>query len=368
LSNDGELKSAIEAGLRCVAEAVSRTKPPTRRRSSNGSLRPAVPTKVYDTYWHFAVMRQNVLFARLRGEGPPYTKDPILSQYRFTNVYRVADRVSQYLIQHVIEEAAADPDDLFFRIILFKTFNKIDTWERLIHVLGEPHWDQFDFSRYDDVFTRLSEAGHSIYSAAYIMPSGGTAFGYRRKHQNHLALIEAMMKDDVPSRVADAKSMKEVFELLCSYPMIGPFLGYQYATDLNYSSLTDFCEMEFVIPGPGAKDGIRKCFSDLGGLNEAEIIQLVTERQEEEFATRNLTFRRLGDRPLQLIDCQNLFCEVDKYARVAHPDVQGISGRTRIKQQYRPDSRPLKLVLPAKWNTTLQEELKEHGNAGVLFR
>ena len=40
---------------------------------------------------------------------------------------------------------------------------------------------------------------------------------------------------------------------------------------------------------------------------------------------------------MQLIDCQNLFCEVDKYARHAHPEVRGISGRTRIKQSYRPN-------------------------------
>ena len=31
----------------------------------------------------------------------------------------------------------------------------------------------------------------------------------------------------------------------------------------------------------------------------------------------------LRGRRLQLIDCQNLFCEVDKYAVVAHPGVRG---------------------------------------------
>lgn len=368
LPNDTKIQSAIDAALRRVPETAGPSNTIAQHRSSRNSLRPAIPTKVYDTYWHFATERQNVFFARLRDDGRPHTSDSILSRYRFTNAYRVADRVSQYLIQHVIEGATDDPDDLFFRILLFKTFNKIDTWEWLVRELGEPHWENFEFSLYDRVLTWLGENGQSIYSAAYIMPSGGKAFGYHRKHQNHLALIGAMIKDDLPKRIADAKSMKQVFELLCSYPMIGPFLGYQYATDINYSSLTDFSEMEFVIPGPGAKDGIRKCFSNLGGLSEAEIIRLVTERQEDEFAARGLNFRRLGNRPLQLIDCQNLFCEVDKYARVAHPDVQGVSGRTRIKQQYRPNPQQLKIVLPAKWNVSLQEKLEEHGDAGVLFR
>ena len=56
--------------------------------------------------------------------------------------------------------------------------------------------------------------------------------------------------------------------------MAGNFLGYQFVTDLNYSEICSFSEMEFVIPGPGALDGIHKCFTGLGGLNEVEIIRL----------------------------------------------------------------------------------------------
>src|SRR5262249_48644880 len=52
---------------------------------------------------------------------------------------------------------------------------------------------------------------------------------------------------------------------------------------------------------------------------------------------------------LQLIDCQNLFCEVDKYARVRHPDVGGASGRTRIKQRFRAHPDPIEYWYPPKW-------------------
>jgi len=45
-------------------------------------------------------------------------------------------------------------------------------------------------------------------------------------------------------------------------------------------------------------------------------------------------FRPLFGRKLKPIDCQNLFCEISKYARVAHPEVKGVSGRNRIKQSY----------------------------------
>jgi len=54
--------------------------------------------------------------------------------------------------------------------------------------------------------------------------------------------------------------MQRAFELLKSYPGLGDFLAYQYVTDINYSEITDFTEAEFVVPDPGALDGIQKCF------------------------------------------------------------------------------------------------------------
>ena len=181
------------------------------------------------------------------------------------------------------------------------------------------------------------------------MPSAGRAFGYAQKHRNHLKLIERMMADELPWRIADSMTMRDAFGLLRSYPSIGDFLAYQFVTDLNYSEITDFSEMDFVVPGPGALDGIRKCFSDLGGLTEADIIRVVTDRQEEEFGRLGLRFRDLWGRRLQLIDCQNLFCEVSKYARVKHPEVKGVGSRSRIKQIYRPTAKPVNYWYPPKW-------------------
>ena len=103
------------------------------------------------------------------------------------------------------------------------------------------------------------------------------------------------------------------------------------------------------MPGPGARDGIRKCFGPAVRGIEAEVIRYMASTQEEHFARLGLRFSGLWGRPLQLIDCQNLFCEVDKYARAAHPEIPGISGRTRIKQAYRRDTALLTAWFPPKW-------------------
>lgn len=158
------------------------------------------------------------------------------------------------------------------------------------------------------------------------------------------------MADELPQRLQDAATMESAFKLLRAYPTIGDFLAYQFVTDINYSTVTDFCEQEFVMPGPGARDGIYKCFSDLGSLSEPAVIRLMVERQEEEFQRLGLSFRSLWGRPLQLIDCQNLFCEVSKYARAKHPEIQGCSNRTRIKQIFKPAKREaIDYFFPPKW-------------------
>jgi thymidylate kinase len=311
-------------------------------------LSPAIPSEVYDTYWRFAAMRQDVFFKRVYHALPPWTNDPILSHFKFTNAYRASDRVSQFLIRSVIYQGDQRPDEVFFRTILFKLFNKIETWQLMEKALGPLTARTFDLDSFDAVLTRAMARKQTIYSAAYIMPSGGK-HGEPKKHRNHLALLRSMLADGVPERIRHMKRMRDVFEILRSYPMIGDFLAYQYATDLNYSELTSFSEMEFVVPGPGARDGIRKCFKDLGGLNESDIIKLVVDRQDKEFERLEIEFKSLWGRPLQLIDCQNLFCEVDKYARHAHPDVVGITGRTRIKQVFRSTPSPIEYWYPPKW-------------------
>ena len=311
---------------------------------------PTRTTEVFDTYWRFAVERQSIFFKRIEKSEPPWTDDKVLQCYKFTNAYRASDRVSQFLIRHVIYNGPQEADEIFFRIILFKTFNKIETWQLLVDNLGHISWREFDFRAYDKILTSAQAAKKSIYSAAYIMPSGGRTFGHQVKHRNHLLLIQKMMTDALPAKVSDSKSMQAVFNLLRDYPMIGDFLAYQYAIDINYSPLTNFSEMSFVVPGPGAKDGIRKCFSNFGGLTEVDIMKLMADRQEDEFNRLGLEFKSLWGRTLQLIDCQNLFCEVDKYARIAHPEIKGVTGRSKIKQTLKPNHVMISYFYPPKWN------------------
>lgn len=305
------------------------------------------PSPVFDTYWRFAARRQAMYEARVAGRSAPWTTDPVLRTHRFTNCFRAADRVSQYLIAKVTYTGSQEPSEIVFRTLLFKLFNRIDTWELLATEVGAPTLTTFDIDRYAAVLTEAFARGERLYSAAYVMPS--PPFGAPRKHLNHLRLLQHMMDDDVTARLTGASTMRAAFESLRAYPGLGDFLAFQYLVDINYSTALNFDEMEYVVAGPGARDGIRKCFGPSSAGCERELIAYMAASQDEHFDRLGLTFKGLFGRALQLIDCQNLFCEVDKYARIKHPDIAGYSGRTRIKQKYTGVASPVPSWFPPKW-------------------
>jgi len=127
-------------------------------------------SKVYDSYWKFAFERQNIFYKRLKSpQNYPWTNDLILQKFKFTNAYRVTDRVSQYLISEVILNGSQKKDEMLFRIILFKLFNKIETWKYLNEKIGEIKYCDFDFKLFAKTLESARNNHIPIYSNAYIM-------------------------------------------------------------------------------------------------------------------------------------------------------------------------------------------------------
>jgi hypothetical protein len=125
-------------------------------------------TPVFDAYWRFAAERQRIFFRRLDGVAGALTNDPILQGFKFTNAYRASDRVSQYLIKNVIYrcDLPNDETNVFFRVLLFKFFNKIETWTTLEKEIGPITWEAFSFKRFDAVLSREMARGNTPLGAA----------------------------------------------------------------------------------------------------------------------------------------------------------------------------------------------------------
>ncbi|MEJ8860157.1 nucleotide kinase domain-containing protein [Variovorax robiniae] len=320
-------------------QALVRRRPPTPRPG------------VYELYWSFASRRHRAFEARLAGANQPWSNDPILQIFKFCNVFRALDRVSQFLIKEVAygENPLSTPEDRVFQIVAFRMFSNIRTWQEVTRLLGGAprisHLRSGDFLR---VLDQVKVEKGGLYTGAFIL-CANKAFGFDEKHRNHVALFRHMFVDQqCASRVIETPSMQALVALLQSFPLMGPFMAYQTAIDINYSTLTDFSENDYVQAGPGALRGLKKAFTDLGDYSPADAILWMVDRQHKEFARLRLPFNGLFGRPLHGIDCQGLFCELDKYCREAMPELS--SARSRIKARFNASAQPIALFLPPKWD------------------
>ncbi len=299
-------------------------------------------------YFYFIQERMNIFWRRCEGRAS-LTNDPILKEYKFTNVYRACDRVSQYLIRNVIYKDLNNysSEDVLLRILVFKVFNRIETWEYL-RQLTDVTVQSFDVEKLSKA---LSQRQHDypIFSNAYMMTGSYSGYaGINTKHQVWLQMIEdEFIKGQGLRKVLEAGSMAEVYNQLRNYPLIGDFLAYQYTIDFNYSPYLNFDENSFVKAGVGAVRGIKKCFSSYGDDFEDAIYYIHDHFDELQERYGYTQFRPLPGRKPKLIDLQNCFCETDKYLRAKMPELR--VGNVRIKQHYRPSSEGIDFFFPEKW-------------------
>ena len=298
-----------------------------------------------------------------------WTDDVILQKYKFTNVYRATDRVSQYLIHEVIYKDLNyfSPEDVLLRILIFKIFNKPETWEYLNHALDEPiSTNTFAPHKISQLLTEYQKC-HPLFNNAYMMTGSHQKYDYlATKHEKWLTMVQKEIIDKhILYKILKAPSLESVYNLLKNCSLIGGFLAYQYAIDFNYSPYVNFDENSFVKAGIGAIRGIKKCFKQFGESFE-DAIHFVAENFLDLSKRYGYDqFKMLPNHAPTLIDFQNCFCETDKYLRAKLPELR--IGNLRIKQRYKANSNALHYMFPPKWN--IQVNLAyEPRNANELFQ
>jgi len=308
--------------------------------------------EAYQYYFFFVQERMNIFWKRYEGISSRLTSDEILARHKFTNVYRAQDRVSQFLIKNVIynTEHKFNEIDILLRILLFKVFNNIETWQFL-----EKKFGPISVSNYkvDAITKALANRikDRPIFSAAYMMTGAHEQYKiYNSKHERWLKMIEQeILKKKKFEKISEAKSLEGIYNILLGCSFIGEFLAYQYTIDFNYSEVVDFDEDSFVKAGIGSIRGIKKCFPQANKGNFENCIRYTQqnfEKYQEKFGYNE--FRNLFGREPKLIDLQNCFCETDKYLRVKMPELQ--IDNTRIKQKFTKPRGEIDYFFPPKWN------------------
>lgn len=307
-------------------------------------------------YFYFMQERMNMFWRKVDGGCySNWSEDPILRTYKFTNVYRATDRVSQYLIKNVIYKDIDkyQPEDVLLRILVFKIFNKIDTWEYLEHELSELLTvESFDPHGMSELLSKRQQYT-PIFSNAYMMTGSHRRYDYLpTKHEKWLTMVkQEFINEHLFEKILETSSMESVYNILRECSFLGGFLAYQYTIDFNYSPYLNFSENSFVKAGIGAIRGIKKCFKEYGACYE-DAIRYIYENIDVLRRRYGYTdFKPLPGREPTLIDLQNCFCETDKYLRARMPELK--VDNVRIKQKYKESSIPIEFYFPEKWGVSI---------------
>ena len=292
-----------------------------------------------DRFFGFVCERQSIWHRRvIEGESPPWTDDPVLRRYRFTNVYRELDPGTRYAIDEILDRDVPGTDRLF-NVMVYRLIGRESTHR----ALGFLRPETFDRERFESVLEDRRRSGHAVFTGAYTV-SGYAWRGSSNKIENVASLFEEIAADfpSTSRRVFEAASAKDAYEAIRSHPGFGRFLAYQVLVDLLYplettggESLLSFSPDEWAKAGPGAQRGIGLLAA---GRTEDELAVMtwLWENQRDEFRRRSLSFpyRRTdaGEREPSLADVQNCLCEFSKYRAIQR-------GECRGRRRFRPDER-----------------------------
>lgn len=273
-----------------------------------------------DRFWSFVRERHMIYLRRADGAPPPWTDDPVLGMYRFCNVYRELDRVTNWLRVHWREPHADDPD-LWFAMVVARHMNNIP----LLAALGGPPlpWDE---ERFLSVCGERQAAGEQIFGAAYMI-------GTRESRPKHEYVSDRVFwplwqaRERV--RPQPGETLGQFFADVCTFYGIASFMAGQVIADSKHHGAMRWAPdwETFVAMGPGSRRGMNRL---LGNPVKAQM-------REDYFRDRVLELRQhLEPRfrgegwPLpDAQDTQNCLCEFDKYER-AH------AGEGRPKQRFAP--------------------------------
>lgn len=247
-------------------------------------------------FFAFARERHAVYLRRRAGLPGPWTEDPILAKYKFTNVFRELDRTTVWFREHVRDSLRESPDVLLATVV-FRWFNRITTGEAIFSqdsaLFPKDHhtaWDCRGWIGPDDGpvdwindFLRpsiLSYCGSGPYvTGAYIIK---TPDGYNKldgvlkciewfASQEHPARQGMIQRSDVGwQEIADLClrhpgeiSLYEIWYWLKAFPFLGDFMAYEIVTDLRHTALLNRAPdiMTWANPGPGAARGLGRIHS-----------------------------------------------------------------------------------------------------------
>jgi len=258
--------------------------------------------------------RHAIYRRRARGAPAPWTIDPILEKYKFTNPFRENDRVTIWMRENFTNPNEDRPHgEIIFNCCLFRMvgtseFADAHGWVR--------EWDP-DFTK-NLILTRLSEKRRT-FTGAYIITNQGLKCSKAEVVVDRFLTPIWETQNDLAEVARTTQSLQALHEAMRYYKGWGGggFMSYEVVTDLNYTPVLHGAEDRYTWAnaGPGAVRGLNRIHGrDVKkGMSQKQAnteMQLLLE-EAPKYCKPHV--------PVRLVDMRTIehsLCEWDKYERV----------------------------------------------------
>ncbi len=281
-----------------------------------------------ERFFWFIEERHKIYLRRAFGKPWPWTKDKILQDYRFCNVFRENDKVTIWIRENW-RTPYASHRNLWLAMAIARQIN----WPPTLKEIGFPApWDPDHVVR---VLNRRKEAGLKRYTGAYML-TGSLGDCRDKAELTAYLILDPLYRDPPP--IWKTNTLEDAFKLFQGRPGFGPFLSYEVVTDLRHTRYLQNAPdiLTWANAGPGALRGLSRIFGREFKRRERSRnlpAALVGRALNEMRYLLSLAPQYLGKRipPLEMRDIEHCLCEFDKYERMRLG--QGVLERYRPTEQ-----------------------------------
>lgn len=249
--------------------------------------------------------RWNIFLKKRSGKLKPWTHDEIMRKWKFCNIRRIDDRVSQWLLNNWYKPNAGHPN-MALACVLARHLNAIGSLE----AVGFP--DTWDPERIDKILADRELRGETNFSAAYIITGSHGTRGRKEETKAYQVIYRVCEPFAKANPKFDGHSMMTAHVIMKQFPGFRDFLAGQVVSDFRHALPGEWSDKDTWAPvGPGSSRGLLRYFGERHhpDLKQHEWYIRFVEVMHHVRSEKHLPH-------LEAIDIQGCLCEFDKYERV----------------------------------------------------
>lgn len=267
-------------------------------------------TADFSPLWEWVVEREHIRGRKEAGASQPWTRDPILSTYRFCNVRREDDSVTRWVKASIRKPYARHPL-LWLMLCIARQINWPESIAELISSGAWPDRDDFDPAMITEVLNARKSNGLKVYTGAYMISAPAKKGADKQAYIAETVIGDLWRRRDEFDHWALATLESAHAKIMASNGW-GNFMAYQAIVDIRFTRLLrDAKDVgTWAAAGPGTLRGLNRLHGRDVNVNVPQAQALVEMRE---------VYEKSHDATgvvMDFSDVPNILCETDKYLRV----------------------------------------------------